>query len=180
MLVGVVNADTALHFPDFRAAERTFQLVTQVAGRTGRGERGGRVLVQTFTPEHPAILAAMKHDYEAFARYELPIREEFGYPPFQELVRVIVRGESKPRSEEFADGMAESMRSALLPLDPEARVLGAAPCPLAKLRNQYRFHALVSARDLGPLRQPMREVLATLPETDEVQWAVDVDPQDLL
>lgn len=180
MLVGVVNADTALHFPDFRAAERTFQLVTQVAGRTGRGERGGRVLVQTFTPEHPAILAAMKHDYEAFARYELPIREEFGYPPFQELVRVIVRGESQPRSEEFADGMAESMRSALLPLDPEVRVLGAAPCPLAKLRNQYRFHALISARDLGPLRQPIREVLAALPETDEVQWAVDVDPQDLL
>src|SRR5205814_10539045 len=76
-LVGVINADTALHLPDFRAAERTFQLVTQVAGRTGRGEKGGRVLVQTFSPEHPAILAAMKHDYEAFARYELPIREEF-------------------------------------------------------------------------------------------------------
>jgi primosomal protein N' (replication factor Y) len=180
MLVGVVNADTALHFPDFRAAERTFQLVTQVAGRTGRGERGGRVLVQTFTPEHPAILAAMKHDYEAFARYELPIREEFGYPPFQELVRVIVRGESQPRSEEFADGMAESMRSALLPLDPEVRVLGAAPCPLAKLRNQYRFHALISSRDLGPLRQTIKETLSTLPETDEIQWAVDVDPQDLL
>jgi primosomal protein N' (replication factor Y) len=180
MLVGVVNADTALHFPDFRAAERTFQLVTQVAGRTGRGERGGRVLVQTFTPEHPAILAAMKHDYEAFARYELPIREEFGYPPYQELVRVIVRGESQPRSEEFADGMAESLRSALLPLDPEVRVLGAAPCPLAKLRNQYRFHALISSRDLGPLRKSIREVLATLPETDEVQWAADVDPQDLL
>ena len=180
MLVGVVNADTALHFPDFRAAERTFQLVTQVAGRTGRGERGGRVLVQTFTPEHPAILATMKHDYEAFARYELPIREEFGYPPFQELVRVIVRGESQPRSEEFADGMAESLRSALLPLDPEVRVLGAAPCPLAKLRNQYRFHALISSRDLGPLRQTIRETLRALPETDEIQWVVDVDPQDLL
>jgi primosomal protein N' (replication factor Y) len=180
MLVGVVNADTALHFPDFRAAERTFQLVTQVAGRTGRGERGGRVLVQTFTPEHPAILAAMKHDYQAFARYELPIREEFGYPPFQELVRVIVRGESQPRSEEFADGMAESLRASLLPLDPEVRVLGAAPCPLAKLRNQYRFHALISAGDLGPLRQTIKETLSTLPETDEIQWAVDVDPQDLL
>jgi primosomal protein N' (replication factor Y) len=180
MLVGVVNADTALHFPDFRASERTFQLVTQVAGRTGRGERGGRVLVQTFSPDHPAILAAMKHDYEAFARYEMPIREEFGYPPHRELMRVIVRGESQPRSEEFAEAMAESLRSALLPLDEEARVLGPAPCPLAKLRNQYRFHALISARDFGPLRKAIREVLTTLPQTDELQWAIDVDPQDLL
>jgi len=179
-LVGVVNADTALHFPDFRAAERTFQLVTQVAGRTGRGERGGRVLVQTFTPEHPAILAATRHDYDAFARHEMPIREEFGYPPYRELVRVVVRGESQPQSEEFAEVVAESLRSALLPLDQEVRVLGAAPCPLAKLRNQYRFHALISSRDLGPLRQTIREVLAALPETDDLQWSVDVDPQDLL
>jgi primosomal protein N' (replication factor Y) (superfamily II helicase) len=180
MLVGVVNADTALHFPDFRASERTFQIVTQVAGRTGRGERGGRVLVQTFSPDHPAILAAMKHDYEAFARYELPIREEFGYPPYRELIRVIVRGESQPRSAEFAEAMAESLRSALLPLDDNLRVLGPAPCPLAKLRNQYRFHALISSRDFGPLRKKIREVLASLPQTDEIQWAADVDPQDLL
>jgi primosomal protein N' (replication factor Y) len=180
MLVGVVNADTALHFPDFRASERTFQLVTQVAGRTGRGERGGRVLVQTFSPDHPAILAASRHDYEAFTRYEMPIREEFGYPPYRELARIIVRGESQPRSEEFAEASAESLRSALLPLDEATRVLGPAPCPLAKLRNQYRFHALLSAADFGPLRKTLRDVLTALPQSDELQWAVDVDPQDLL
>src|SRR5690606_29281615 len=78
-LVGVVNADTALHLPDFRAAERTFQLVTQVAGRTGRGERGGRVLVQTFSPEHPAIAAAVHHDFGMFAAQELPLREAHDY-----------------------------------------------------------------------------------------------------
>jgi primosomal protein N' (replication factor Y) len=180
MLVGVVNADTALHFPDFRAAERTFQLVTQVAGRTGRGERGGRVLVQTFTPEHPAILAAMRHDYEAFARYEMPIRREFGYPPELQLTRIIVRGESQPRAEEFADQLAEKLRTSLEMVDAATRVLGAAPCPLAKLRNQYRFHALITTRKLAVIRPTLQAVLHALPASDEVQWAVDVDAQDLL
>ena len=98
-LVGVINSDTALHLPDFRAAERTFQLVTQVAGRTGRGEKGGRVLVQTFSPDHPAIRAAVKHDFAAFAREELPTRQVHGYPPTAAMVRLIVRAFhwSKPK-----------------------------------------------------------------------------------
>ena len=91
-LVGVVNADTALHLPDFRAAERTFQLVAQVAGRTGRGDRPGRVLVQTYCPDHPAICHAVLHDYEGFAASELPEREKFGVPPFGRMVRLIARG----------------------------------------------------------------------------------------
>jgi superfamily II DNA/RNA helicase len=102
-LVGVINADTALHFPDFRAAERTFQLVTQVAGRTGRGDRGGRVLVQTFSPEHPAIQAAIRHDYDTFAAQELPVRQQFQYPPAATMVRIIVRGPVETEAEEFAD-----------------------------------------------------------------------------
>ena len=93
-LVGVINADTALHLPDFRAAERTFQLVTQVAGRTGRGPKGGRVLVQTFSPDHPAIQAAVRHDYAAFAAGELPIRQMLRYPPFASMIRLVVRGRS--------------------------------------------------------------------------------------
>jgi primosomal protein N' (replication factor Y) len=180
MLVGVVNADTSLHFPDFRAAERTFQLVTQVAGRTGRGSRGGRVLVQTFSPEHPAIIAAMKHDYEQFANYELPIREEFGYPPYRDLMRVIVRGEVEKRAEEFAELLTESLRSNLLPLDATVRILGPAPCPMAKLRNNFRFHTLLTATQLDPLRSAIRQALNTLPSFENIQWAVDVDPQDLL
>ena len=91
-LVGVVNADTALHLPDFRAAERTFQLVAQVAGRTGRGDRPGRVLVQTYSPDHPAIRSAVTHDYEGFARSELPEREKYGVPPYGRMVRLIARG----------------------------------------------------------------------------------------
>src|SRR6185295_14448399 len=94
-LVGVINADTALHLPDFRAAERTFQLVTQVAGRTGRGEKGGRVLVQTFSPDNAAIVAAVKHDYQAFAAEELPHRQSHGYPPFAQMLRLVIRGPSE-------------------------------------------------------------------------------------
>ena len=111
-LVGVINADTALHFPDFRAAERTFQLVTQVAGRTGRGDRGGRVLVQTFNPDHPAILAATRHDYAAFAAHELPMRQMLGYPPFSRMIRIVVRGPSGAAVREFAGHMAGRLREA--------------------------------------------------------------------
>ncbi len=96
-LVGVVNADTALHLPDFRAAERTFQLVAQVAGRTGRGDRLGRVLVQTYSPDHPAIRSAIRHDYEGFAQGELPEREKYGVPPYGRLVRLIARGPARIR-----------------------------------------------------------------------------------
>src|SRR5690606_18476597 len=101
-LVGVVQADTALHLPDFRAAERTFQLLVQVAGRTGRGDKRGQVLVQTFSPEHPVIQAAIRHDYHSFAQGELPNREMLGYPPYSEMVRLVIRGPSEAQTEGFA------------------------------------------------------------------------------
>jgi len=128
-LVGVVNADTALHFPDFRASERTFHLVTQVAGRTGRGEKGGRVLVQTFTPDHPAILAAVRHDYAAFAASELPIRQMLSYPPFGAMVRLVVRAPQEPTVKEFADFLAKRLAAALQTRQSNARILGPAPAP---------------------------------------------------
>ena len=118
-LVGVINADTALHLPDFRAAERTFQLVTQVAGRTGRGPKGGRVLVQTFSPDHPAILAAVRHDYAAFAAGELPMRQMLGYPPYAGMIRLVVRGRPEPVAAEFANYLAQRVRATLLRLQRE-------------------------------------------------------------
>ena len=108
-LVGVIQADTALHLPDFRAAERTFHLVTQVAGRTGRGDKGGRVLVQTFSPDHPAIRAAVRHDYAAFAAEELPLREMLHYPPFAAMIRLVIRGESEAAAKEFAARLGQSV-----------------------------------------------------------------------
>ncbi len=109
-LVGVVNADTALHLPDFRAAERTFQLVTQVAGRTGRGPKGGRVLVQTLSPDAPAIVAAVRHDLAAFAKKELPHREALGYPPFASMIRIVIRGDADRSDRRFLRSIAPAAR----------------------------------------------------------------------
>ena len=109
-LVGVVNADTALHLPDFRAAERTFQLVAQVAGRTGRGDRPGHVLVQTYCPDHPAVVHAVKHDYEGFAASELPEREKFGVPPFGRIVRLIARGADETATHDYLQKLAALAR----------------------------------------------------------------------
>jgi primosomal protein N' (replication factor Y) len=177
-LVGVINADTALHIPDFRAAERTFQLVTQVAGRTGRGDKGGRVLVQTFNPEHPAILAAVRHDYLTFALEELPHRQEHGYPPFASLIRLVVRGPSESTTAGYADEIARRLREAL---DREpARVLGPAAAPIAKLRGLFRFHILVHGPDSAVLRGAVRQATAALKTPQDVQWIADVDPVDML
>src|SRR5207249_7278898 len=112
-LVGVVNADTTLHFCDIRAAERTFQLVTQVAGRTGRGPKGGRVLVQTFSPDHYAIQAAIEHDYARFAAAELPSRQAHLYPPYASLIRLIIRGASETAVEQFAEAAGHKLRAAI-------------------------------------------------------------------
>ncbi len=177
-LVGVINADTALHFPDFRAAERTFQLVTQVAGRTGRGDKGGRVLVQTFSPDHFAIAAAVRHDYHAFAAAELPIRSEHGYPPYTGMIRLIVRGEQEKVTQQFAQQAMDLLRTAVV--QPVARLLGPAPCPIARLRAKFRFHALLSSPEPEVLRRAVGETIPKFAPPDGVQWVVDVDPVDLL
>src|SRR5437870_1020586 len=106
-LVGVVNADIGLHVPDFRAAERTFQLLSQVSGRTGRGPRGGKVLVQTYSPENPCITLAAVHDYQAFASGELAHRRAHNYPPYHRLARLIVRSREQDKAGLFADRLAE-------------------------------------------------------------------------
>jgi len=177
-LVGVVNADTALHLPDFRAAERTYQLVTQVAGRTGRGDKGGRVLVQTFSPEHPAIVAAGRHDYERFAAGELPVRRASGFPPYAALVRLIVRGSSETAVQQFSQQAVEALRQPLAGAD--FRLLGPAPAPLAKIRGQYRFHALLCGPDRDRLRQAVQQAVHATRATGDLQWVVDIDPLEML
>jgi len=179
-LVGVINADTALHFPDFRASERTFQLVTQVAGRTGRGEKGGRVLVQTFSPEHPAIQAAMRHDYAAFANLELPVRREYQYPPMAALIRVIVRGATESSAEQFADHVGQRSRETIEAIRADGRILGPAPAPISKLRGKFRYHMLLQGQDGEEMRRVVREATDGLKPPEGVQWVVDVDPLDLL
>jgi primosomal protein N' (replication factor Y) len=179
-LVGVINADTALHLPDFRAAERTFQLVTQVAGRTGRGDRGGRVLVQTYNPEHPAVAAASRHDYGMFAAEELPIRQMLSYPPFSSMIRLVVRGPVEEVASQFAGHLGQRLTAALESLQAQARVLGPAPAPFSKLRGLYRFQIQLQSAEGDKLRQATRLVTADLKPPDDVQWIVDVDPVDML
>ncbi len=179
-LVGVINADTALHFPDFRASERTFQLVTQVAGRTGRGDRGGRVLVQTFSPDHPAIVAAARHDYVQFAENELPTRQEFGYPQAGAMHRVILRGTLQFATEEFAGHFADQLRERAEQQGVSCRILGAAPAPIEKVRGKFRFHILIQGPQRDDLRRIVSQVAGKLKPPEEVQWVVDVDPFDML
>jgi primosomal protein N' (replication factor Y) len=179
-LVGVINADTALHLPDFRAAERTFQLVTQVAGRTGRGEKGGHVLVQTFNPDHPAIQAAIHHDYAAFAAGELPIRQMLRYPPFADMIRLVIRGPSEPIAREFARCLADRIKQSLKTAAADARVLGPAPAPFARLRGMYRFQIQVQGPDGDKLRNAVRQATSELKEPEGLQWIVDVDPLDMM
>ena len=156
-LVGVIQADTALHLPDFRAAERTFHLVTQVAGRTGRGDKGGRVLVQTFSPDHPAIRSAVRHDYAAFAAQELPLREMLHYPPFAAMIRLVIRGESEALAKEFAQRLGQSVSAALEARQAQARVLGPAPAPTPRIRGKYRFQIQIQGPDGDKLRAAVRE-----------------------
>ena len=179
-LVGVIQADTALHLPDFRAAERTFHLVTQVAGRTGRGEKGGRVLVQTFSPDHPAIRAAVRHDYAAFAAAELPMRELLHYPPFAAMIRLVMRGESEALVKEFAQRLGQSVGAALEALQAGARVLGPAPAPTPRIRGKYRFQIQIQGPDGDKLRAAVREAEKQVQAPAEVEWIADVDPINMM
>ncbi|MDR0609291.1 MAG: primosomal protein N' [Planctomycetaceae bacterium] len=182
-LVGVINADTALHLPDFRASERTFHLITQVAGRTGRGEKGGRVIIQTFSPDHPAILAAAKHDYKTFVAQELPMRKLLGYPPYTKMIRIVVRGENETKTREFAAEFAKRLKTSFSASTEQSipfRILGPAPAPFAKLRGFYRFHIHLHDVNGERLHNLVRSVSLALKTPAEVQWIIDVDPIDML
>jgi primosomal protein N' (replication factor Y) len=180
-LVGVVNADVGLHFPDFRAAERTFQLLSQVAGRTGRGPRGGRVLVQTFNPEQPCIALAAAHDYLRFADQELAQRRAHNYPPYQRLARVIIRGHDQQEAADFSERVAAAFQEAKLRLPAaEVRLLGPAEAPVFRLKGYFRFHFQLQSPSPAALHQVLRLVLPTLRAPTGVELTVDVDPFNML
>jgi primosomal protein N' (replication factor Y) len=183
-LVGVINADVGLHVPDFRASERTFQLLSQVAGRAGRGERGGQVLIQTFTPEHPSISLAAAHDYTGFVNTELAHRKAHNYPPYQRLARVIVRSRDQDAAAEFSEQMAHQFAIALQKLSAagpaEVRLLGPAEAPVFRLKGYYRFHFQLQSASAGTLHQVLRGVLPALKPPSGVEFTLDVDPYQML
>jgi primosomal protein N' (replication factor Y) len=186
-LVGVVHADLGLHFPDFRAAERTFQLLTQVAGRAGRGREPGRVVVQTWVPEHYALRRVPDHDYEGFYREELAQREALGYPPCGSLARALVSAPEQDAASATAEALAAAARAEVQRLAPShgsrdtLEVLGPAPAPLARLRGRHRVQLLVKGSARAAVRgvaAAMVRAAAALPRTVRAQ--VDADPYDML
>jgi primosomal protein N' (replication factor Y) len=183
-LVGVVNADIGLNVPDFRSAERTFQLLAQVAGRTGRGPRGGKVLIQTFTPDHPCIAFAAEHDYAGFAAAELATRRAHNYPPFQRLARVIIRSRDQQAASDFADRMALAFSEAFNQLAKggpiEVRLLGPAEAPVFRMKGYYRFHFQLQSPSPGMLHQVFRAVVPTLRPPSGVEFTLDIDPFEML
>ncbi|QBS37768.1 primosomal protein N' [Thermaerobacter sp. FW80] len=182
-LVGVVSADTALHMPDFRRQERTFQLLEQVAGRAGRGPRRGLVLIQTYSPDHPCLQAVARHDYRAMYRLEAAERRELGFPPFGHLIRAVVAGPERAPVEQAASRLAAAWRRAVDEAAvPGARVTPAAPAPIERLRGRWRWHVLARAVDGAALRAATRAVMERLREAwpRDVQVQLDVDPFSML
>src|SRR6266516_946799 len=176
-LVGIINADLALHLPDFRAGERTFQLLTQVAGRAGRGEAPGEVFVQTYTPFSPSIQFARHHDFAGYFQQELEFRDRCDFPPFKHAILITVRSAHEGRAKLSAETLKRRLKEAL----PEEFILGdATPAPLEKLQGQYRFHILIRGEAIMRLSRLVRETLDKLPFPEDVTVTVDVDPYQLL
>lgn len=173
-LVGVVSADVGLYLPDFRSGERAFQLLTQVAGRAGRSRRPGRVVVQTYTPEHYVIQAAARHDYAAFVAREMRYRHEYAYPPVRRMARLVYWDRKREKAEEMAQAMGEQLRQRLDTLGLDSRdslLIGPAPAFFARVRGQYRWQILLSAPDPGAVLRGMEFPFG---------WRVDVDPVSIL
>jgi primosomal protein N' (replication factor Y) len=170
-LVGVVLAEVGLNLPDFRASERTFQLLTQVAGRAGRSPLGGRVVLQTFQPEQPAIQFAARHDIEGFIQAELNKRREIGYPPFSRLIRMEYRHNRLEKAEQEAQRMAIAVQSWIRDRELRAtEMIGPAPCFYARVGGLYRWQIILRGPD-------PRQALRGQPLGE---WRVQVDPQSLL
>jgi primosomal protein N' (replication factor Y) len=175
-LVGILDADLSLHVPDFRAGERTFQLIVQVAGRAGRGDRAGEVVVQTFTPHAGPIQYARRGDFDGYLDEELEQREEFRYPPFRHLARHLFRGRNAEKVAFFADKWAEHLTRNLT---HEIEIRGPAPAPIEKLKDSYRFHLWYFLGNPSKIVPDIAALREAFPLDDDVTDMLDIDPVDL-
>lgn len=181
-LVGIVLADTGLGLPDFRAGERTFQLISQVAGRAGRGDRPGRVIVQTFQPEHHSIEMSTRHDYLGMYNREIALRKRLDYPPFARLINLRIEGKEEKDVHAAARELGvKAMR--LCKKNSQPQVLGPAPAPLARLRDKYRYQLLLKGRELDSLHllvHRLQKDITLFNNAGKVKIAVDVDPESMM
>jgi primosomal protein N' (replication factor Y) len=194
-LVGIIFADMALHQPDFRAGERTFQLLTQVAGRAGRGDIEGEVFVQAFTPFHPAIQFSRRHDFVGFYEQEMEFREQLKYPPASRVALLTLKGRNEDKVKFSAEHVAREIQSTVQPVKPgtsvketdanadrritDLLIAGPAPAPLVRAENLYRYHIMLRTRAMSRLSQILAQITAKLTLPDDVTLAVDIDPVDL-
>ncbi len=178
-LVGVVGCDYALSLPDFRAAERVFQLLTQVSGRAGRGELPGQVIVQTFSPEHYAIQFAAEHDYAGFVEKELRFRRAMHYPPFSALANVLLQSQRLEEAAAWANTLGRWCQQTTL---RGVRVLGPATAPIARIKRTYRFHLVMKSETRAALQKALRALVAHAEEADipRANLIIDVDPVSLM
>lgn len=184
-LVGVISGDTALHMPDFRAAERTFQLIAQVAGRSGRSSKGGRVIVQTFSPDDPAIVLAARHDYVGFATRELQVRESVGLPPTTRMARIVIRDKDLPTCIAKARELVTHLSETNQRLDLNVRLRGPSACPIARIANFHRQQIeLIGPPPANEAAARIQKLLTALRNArlliSDAHTAVDVDPVALL
>jgi primosomal protein N' (replication factor Y) len=180
-LVGVLDADLSLNFPDFRAPERTFQLITQAAGRSGRRDMAGEVIVQTFTPEHYAISAAREHDFVRFYESELPFRRELGYPPFGRVALFKIQGSSEAGVKQFSHALFDALSGFLRATGHRspATILGPSPAPIAKLRNKYRWQIMVRSADIAGIQKAISQALA-FPVPRGIKLSIDMDSVNMM
>jgi primosomal protein N' (replication factor Y) len=185
-LVGIICADLSLSFPDFRAGERTFQLLAQVAGRAGRGGQPGRVILQTYNPEHFSIATARDQDYKSFYDHEIRFRKMLKYPPFSRLIHILVTGKDKQKTAQCAEGLGgicHTLQSQNRAYRDSVKRLGPVAAPLSRLQKQYRWHMLLKGVKPGPLHglsRALMEKAGRISSRAGVKVIVDVDPVDML
>jgi primosomal protein N' (replication factor Y) len=181
-LVGVIDADVGINLPDFRASERCYQLLAQVAGRAGRGPKGGRVLIQTRVPTHHAVRCAVSHDYEAFVREEYAGREHPAYPPVIRIANVVFSGAAERDVEALAQRGAAWIRRLIGGHASGVSMIGPAPCPVEKIKNRWRWHVLLKAEHPGELTRVGRYFLERfeVPKHGQLRVTLDRDPVALL
>jgi primosomal protein N' (replication factor Y) len=177
-LVGIIYADSALHQPDFRAGERTFQLLTQVAGRAGRGDVEGEVFVQAFTPFHPAIQYARRHDFVGFYEQEIEFREQLKYPPASRVALLTLKGRNEEKVEFSAEHLKRELEKKLKSLK-DLIIAGPAPAPLLRAENFYRYQIMLRTRAMSALSRELAQILQSLALPEDVSLAVDIDPVNL-
>lgn len=181
-LVGVLQADLSLYLPDFRAAERTFQILTQVAGRAGRSDRPGHVIIQTFTPEHYSLLCAQQHNYAHFIESEVSHRQDLGYPPFGRLINVRLSSNTESKVADYAHRLREDLDRAFRGGGTRRSILGPTPSPLGKISGRHRWQMLVKLADTSQARHTTTAIRqhADQHAPNGVVVAIDVDPLHLL